>query len=264
MPSWAACRLLPRQHGVGNGEVGHGGRQRAVHGHAGPVVEPDPGGDDAAPGLEGDQPAGRGGQAEGSHAVVAVRERNAAGGHRRRAATRASGGGPRGVPGVAGDGAGAVGRGVEAELGDVGDAHDDGAGGPQPGDHRMIGRLRHLGGRGRPVGADLPGHRHVVLHRDRHAGQSQGAPVGSGVDGRRLDQRRGPPDDAEGTDAGVDGGDVLQVGADDVDRRELTRPHPRRDLRGRQTDDRSAAQTSASVHAWTVTTPSDSHDGRPP
>ena len=155
------------------------------------------------------------------------------GGDRRRAAAGAAGRRPRGVPGVAADGARAVGRGVEAELGRPGDADDDGSGGAQPGDDGVVGRLRHLRRRRRPVGADLAGHGHVVLDRDRHAGQREGAAVGRRVDRGRLDQRGRPPDDAEGPDTGVDRRDVLQVGADDVDRRELPRPHPCRDLRGR-------------------------------
>jgi hypothetical protein len=128
----------------------------------------------------------------------------------------------------------------------------------------MVGGLRHLRGGRRPVGEDLAGHGHVVLDPDRHAGQRERPSIGRGVDGRRLQQRGRPPDDAEGAHPGVDGGDVLQVGADDVDGRELPRPHPGRDLSSRQTDDRSAPETSASVHAWTVTTTSDSPDGRPP
>ena len=75
-PGRRGAGLLPRQHRVGDGEVGHRGRQRAVDGHARPAVGTDVGGDDAAARLERDQPARRGREAQGAHAVVAVRERH--------------------------------------------------------------------------------------------------------------------------------------------------------------------------------------------
>ena len=83
-------RLLPGQHGVRDGEVGHRRRQRAVLGHARPAVGADLGRDDAAPGLERDQPAGRGREAQRAHAVVAVGQRHAAGGDRGGAAAGAA------------------------------------------------------------------------------------------------------------------------------------------------------------------------------
>ena len=68
------------------------------------------------------------------------------------------------------------------------------------------------------------------------------------------------PYDAEGTDAGFDGVDVREVGADDVDRREPPLPDPRGDLDGGQPDDADGrggrGHSSASVHA------KDRSDGR--
>jgi hypothetical protein len=93
-------RLLPREHRVRHREVGHGGRQRPVDRHARPVVGADATGDHAPAGLEGDQPAGGGGQAQRAQAVVAVRQGDRPGGDRRRAAARAAGRRARGVPGL--------------------------------------------------------------------------------------------------------------------------------------------------------------------
>ena len=85
--------------------------------------------------------------------------------------------------------------------------------------------------------------------------------VECGVDRVRLGERRVPPDHAEGADPCVDGVDVGEVGADDVDRRHLPGSHQCGDLDRRQPDDLGNAMrprdSSASVHAWTVTSAPD-------
>ena len=69
--------------------------------------------------------------------------------------------------------------------------------------------------------------------------------------------RRLAADHPIGAHTRVDGLDVVEVGAGDVDRRQLTCPHAGRDLRGGQADDLSSSDSSASVHAWTVTVAGD-------
>ena len=110
-------------------------------------------GHDARPGLERDETAGGRGEPQRAHPVVAVGQRHGAGGHRGRTAARGARRRPRGVPGVAGDRAGSVGHGIDAELGRAGDAHDHRAGGAQPGHDRVVGRGGALGAGGRAVGA---------------------------------------------------------------------------------------------------------------
>ena len=97
--------LLPRQHRVRDGEVGDRRRERAVLRHPRPAVGTDVGRDDAPPGLERDQSAGRRRQPKRAHAVVAVRQRHGAGGDGRGTAAGAARRGAGGVPRVTAHGA---------------------------------------------------------------------------------------------------------------------------------------------------------------
>ncbi len=120
---------------------------------------------------------------------------------------------------------------------------------------------------GEPSVARLAGDVDVVLDRHRHPGERQRGPVGSRVDGRRLGERGLGADDPERPDPRVDGLEVGQVRAHDVDRAQRAGTHPLGDLHGGQTDDvtdaMSSVETSASVHPWTVTVTSDRHRSEP-
>jgi hypothetical protein len=125
---------------------------------------------------------------------------------------------------------------------------DDGPGGPQAGDHLVIGRGDPLGAGGRAVGAHLAGDLDVVLDRDRHPGEGQRGAGRRRVDRGGLGEGGLGPDHPEGADPRVDRREVLEVRADHLHRGELPRAHALGDLRRRQADDLRCVETSASVH----------------
>ena len=85
---------------------------------------------------------------------------------------------------------------------------------------------------GRPVARRVPGHRHVVLHRDRDAGERQREPVRPGVHPGGLGEHPLGVEGLEGAELDVPGGDAGQVRAGDLDGCRGPCPHPGGDLAG--------------------------------
>ena len=78
----------------------------------------------------------------------------------------------------------------------------------------------------------LPGHRHDILDRDRHARQRQVLPVGPRVHLGGLPGRLRRPDPDERAKLRVEPGDPVQMPGDHLGRRDLPGPDRRRDLPG--------------------------------
>ena len=156
-------------HGAGEGAdlvEGRGEGHQAVAGHQ------------AVGGLEPHHPAQGRRLADRPAGVRAQGPERRAGGHRRRRPAGGSARHPVGVPGVAG---GAVGRVLggrpHGELVHVGLAHDHGPGPPQAGHRRgVVGRVVPRQDAGAAGGLD-PAGAHVVLDRQRDAGQRAGVPA---------------------------------------------------------------------------------------
>ena len=194
-----------REHREQQGGVGDGGGERAVLGHPEPGLVAEVGRHDARARLDADQPAARRGDPDRAHAVVAVRDRHGPGCDRRRGAAGRPARRAVGVPRVAGDAEDRVGGAEDAQLRDRGQPDDDRAGRAQPTHDLVVDGLRGRVGR---LGADahrLAGHRHVVLDRDRDAGQRQVGAIGTPVDLVGLAQGVEGAHDLEG----VEVGDVL-------------------------------------------------------
>ena len=195
---------------------------------------PMPPGSTPRPGLSGDQPAGGRGDPQRAHAVVAVRDRDDAGGDRGRAAPGAAGGRAGGVPRVAGDRAGRVGGRVEAQLRHPGDPD------ARPRRPRAAGRRPGgppVAGTGRPAAepsvTTSPATATLSLtatgtpargSRDRSGDASTAAASASAASRRTT--RKAPI-------RGLDRRQVVEVGADDLDGRRARPSGPGRRSRWR-------------------------------
>ena len=169
------------------GRVGDGAGDRALDHRAHPVLRPPR--DATAAGLEADQPAVGGRDADRAATVVGVGDREHAAGDR--------GGGTAGgaarraarVPGVAAVAVAVVlGHGDRAELGRVGAPAEDEAGREQFLDHQLALLARPLGGSVGAEGQRPAGDGGQVLDRDRHAKEGRllaGGETGVGLAGRR-------------------------------------------------------------------------------
>ena len=136
----------------------------------------------AARRLEPEQPAGRCGDADGPTAVVAVRDRHHARGDRRRRAAARPARGAAEIVGVVGRSVHhRLGRAVLPELGGVGHAEDDHAGGASPRHRQAVSRGDVVGEQARPAGRREP--RHLTPEALHQVGDARERAVESRVGG---------------------------------------------------------------------------------
>ena len=165
----------PRDDVVEQRRVRHPASEYAVHGQAVPVASVGRERHASALGLEPEQPAPRGGDADRAGAVGGERGAHEPGGHRRAAAPTRAAGRPLQVPGVAGDAeGGGLGERPQAQLGHVGLADDHRAGVPQA-SHDLGVRAGGLVLRVGAFAGELADHVDVVLDGDRHPQQRAAA-----------------------------------------------------------------------------------------
>ena len=136
----------------------------------------------AARRLEPEQPARRCGDADGPTAVVAVRDRHHARGDRRRRAAARPARGAAEIVGVVGRSVHhRLGRAVLPELGGVGHAEDDHAGGASPRHRQAVSRGDVVGEQARPAGRREP--RHLTPEALHQVGDARERAVESRVGG---------------------------------------------------------------------------------
>ena len=162
--------------------VGDGRGQRPVLGQPEPGFTTEVGRDDARARLDADQAAAGRRDPDRAQPVVAVRERNHAGGDGRGRPARGTARRVAPVPRVAGRAEGTVGDAEQAQLRHLGQAHDDGARRAQPAHDLVVHRLFGVGGGITAQPHRFARDRDVVLDRDRHPGQRQRALVLDRVD----------------------------------------------------------------------------------
>jgi len=169
------------------GAVAHRPGQGVLDGHAGQHLAvlgtervTGPGG------LEAEQPAAGGGEADRAAEAVGVGHGDQAGGDRRGRPAAGAAGGPGEVPGVAGrpEQRGLAG-GEQAELGRVGLSEQDQPGAPQPHDQFLVVAGDQVAEEGRALGEPHPGPLHrQVLEQERHPGEGAAADLPGGVQGQ--------------------------------------------------------------------------------
>ena len=164
----------------------------------------------AASGLESDDAAGGGRDAQGSSAVGPHGDGDHARGHGDGGAAGRAARGARGVPGGEARAVqGGLRRGELAELGHVRASDDDGPGGAQPLHDGAVG-VRRGGVAPAAQGRHLAGDVVLLLDGHGHAGQGPGEGRSRPVDLLGLAQCGPPAHDGERVDVRVDGGDARQ------------------------------------------------------
>ena len=177
--------------------VGNRGGKRPVLAHLEPAVAAELAGHHSEAGLETEQSAIGGRDADRAEAVVPVRQLDLPAGHRRSRSTGRAAWGSRRVPRVACHGLLVVGGPPQAQLGYGGEADDHCARGSKPADHGVVTERRCSTCCGRPHGHRLACDGDVVLDGNRHAGQGQLGQIrmgrqqfrlGDGLAGTDLDE----------------------------------------------------------------------------
>jgi hypothetical protein len=110
----------------------------------------------------------------------------------------------------------------------------------------------------------VPGHGHVVLHRDRDAGEWQREPVRPGVHPGGLGEHPVGVEGLEGAELGVPGGDAGEVGAGDLDGRRGSSTHPVGDLAGGRRQEVGGVGDGTAGHRVSVATVTRRDVGDPP
>ena len=186
-------------------------------------------------GLQADEPAEAGGNANRAGAVGAERQRRQSRRDGGRSAASRSTRRAREIPRVARlPEQGIVGRAAPGELGEVGPAHEDRAGGPQPRDARGILGRDELRQQARAERGPLAGRPEVVLDRHGNAVERAERPAGHHRVLGRACVGQGPlgVDEDVGAQPRVQSLDALQHGAGDLDGRQRAATNQRGQLDG--------------------------------